>query len=178
MEGAAPGGVPGITATAASIGAAGIPQAGLVTMVIVLTSVGLPADDITLIVAADWALDRFRTMVNVLGDALAAGIIAHLCRKDLLPYSDKDILIGKIQNLPASEIPLQARKDSVFEDLGDVATEKLAVYYNIAQDILIGKIQNLPASEIPLQARKDRVFEDLGDVATEKPAVYYNIAQV
>lgn len=45
-----------ITATAASIGAAGIPQAGLVTMVIVLTSVGLPPDDITLIVAIDWVL--------------------------------------------------------------------------------------------------------------------------
>uniref|UniRef100_A0A8C7I1R9 Amino acid transporter n=1 Tax=Oncorhynchus kisutch TaxID=8019 RepID=A0A8C7I1R9_ONCKI len=71
-----------ITATAASIGAAGIPQAGLVTMVIVLTSVGLPPDDITLIVAIDWVLDRFRTMINVLGDALAAGIIGHLCRKD------------------------------------------------------------------------------------------------
>ncbi|XP_074190840.1 excitatory amino acid transporter 5 isoform X1 [Rhinolophus sinicus] len=72
-----------ITATAASIGAAGIPQAGLVTMVIVLTSVGLPTDDITIIIAVDWALrDRFRTMVNVLGDALAAGIMAHVCRKD------------------------------------------------------------------------------------------------
>lgn len=45
-----------ITATAASIGAAGIPQAGLVTMVIVLTSVGLPPDDVTLIVAIDWIL--------------------------------------------------------------------------------------------------------------------------
>uniref|UniRef100_H3CBF0 Amino acid transporter n=1 Tax=Tetraodon nigroviridis TaxID=99883 RepID=H3CBF0_TETNG len=76
-----------ITATAASIGAAGIPQAGLVTMVIVLTSVGLPPDDITLIVAIDWILDRFRTMINVLGDALAAGIIAHLCRKDF-PLGD------------------------------------------------------------------------------------------
>ncbi|XP_056427330.1 excitatory amino acid transporter 5-like [Hyla sarda] len=71
-----------ITATAASIGAAGIPQSGLVTMVIVLTSVGLPTDDITLIVAVDWALDRFRTMTNVLGDALAAGVVAHVCRQD------------------------------------------------------------------------------------------------
>ncbi|NXY75156.1 EAA5 protein, partial [Glareola pratincola] len=71
-----------ITATAASIGAAGIPQSGLVTMVIVLTSVGLPTEDITLIIAVDWALDRFRTMTNVLGDALAAGIIAHVCEKD------------------------------------------------------------------------------------------------
>ncbi|XP_077439900.1 excitatory amino acid transporter 5-like isoform X2 [Vanacampus margaritifer] len=77
-----------ITATAASIGAAGIPQAGLVTMVIVLTSVGLPTDDISLIIAVDWALDRFRTMVNVMGDALATGIMAHICRKDFIKEGD------------------------------------------------------------------------------------------
>ncbi len=47
-----------ITATAASIGAAGIPQAGLVTMVMVLETVGLPPDDITIILAVDWLLDR------------------------------------------------------------------------------------------------------------------------
>ncbi|XP_012290292.1 excitatory amino acid transporter 5 isoform X1 [Aotus nancymaae] len=94
-----------ITATAASIGAAGIPQAGLVTMVIVLTSVGLPTDDITLIIAVDWALDRFRTMINVLGDALAAGIMAHICRKDfardtgtekLLPRETKPVSLQEI----------------------------------------------------------------------------------
>ena len=47
-----------ITATAASIGAAGIPQAGLVTMVMVLDTVGLPAEDVTIILAVDWLLDR------------------------------------------------------------------------------------------------------------------------
>lgn len=45
-----------ITATAASIGAAGIPQAGLVTLVMVLDTVGLPPEDVSLILAVDWLL--------------------------------------------------------------------------------------------------------------------------
>lgn len=45
-----------IMATAASIGAAAIPQAGLVTMVMVMDCVGLPAEDISLILAVDWFL--------------------------------------------------------------------------------------------------------------------------
>uniref|UniRef100_A0A4W5NEN3 Amino acid transporter n=1 Tax=Hucho hucho TaxID=62062 RepID=A0A4W5NEN3_9TELE len=72
-----------VTATVASIGAAGVPAAGLVTMVIVLTAVGLPANDVTLIVAVDWLLDRFRTMINVLGDAYGAGIVQKLSRWEL-----------------------------------------------------------------------------------------------
>lgn len=72
-----------LTATAAAIGAAGIPQAGLVTMAIVLTAVGLPVDEITLILPIDWFLDRFRTAINVLGDAYGAGLVAHLSKQDL-----------------------------------------------------------------------------------------------
>jgi len=72
-----------ITATAASIGAAGIPQAGLVTMVMVLDTVGLPAEDVTLILAVDWLLDRFRTAINVLGDSIGAGIVYELSKADL-----------------------------------------------------------------------------------------------
>uniref|UniRef100_A0A674C5N6 Amino acid transporter n=1 Tax=Salmo trutta TaxID=8032 RepID=A0A674C5N6_SALTR len=72
-----------VTATVASIGAAGVPNAGFVTMVIVLTAVGLPANDVTLIIAVDWLLDRFRTMINVLGDAYGAGIVQKLSRREL-----------------------------------------------------------------------------------------------
>lgn len=64
-----------ITATLASIGAASIPSAGLVTMLIVLTAVGLPANDVTMIIAVDWLLDRFRTTVNIMGDGVGCGFV-------------------------------------------------------------------------------------------------------
>jgi len=64
-----------LTATLAAIGAAGIPEAGLVTMVIVLKAVGLPIEGIGLLLTIDWLLDRFRTSVNVWGDSVGAGVI-------------------------------------------------------------------------------------------------------
>lgn len=64
-----------LTATLAGIGAAGIPEAGLVTMVIVLKAVGLPLEGIGLVLAVDWLLDRFRTSVNVWGDAVGAAVV-------------------------------------------------------------------------------------------------------
>uniref|UniRef100_A0A182XIP0 Amino acid transporter n=1 Tax=Anopheles quadriannulatus TaxID=34691 RepID=A0A182XIP0_ANOQN len=72
-----------VTATAASIGAAGIPQAGLITMVMVLDTVGLPAEDVTIIIAVDWLLDRFRTTINVMCDALGTILVNSLSKKDL-----------------------------------------------------------------------------------------------
>ncbi|MEP0827407.1 MAG: dicarboxylate/amino acid:cation symporter [bacterium] len=65
-----------ITAALASIGAAGIPHAGTVTMVFVLSAVGLPIEGIGLIWAVDWFLDRCRTTVNVWGDAVGAAVIS------------------------------------------------------------------------------------------------------
>ena len=72
-----------ITATCASIGAAGIPQAGLVTMVMVLDTVGLPSHLVSMIFSVDWLLDRFRTAINVLGDSIGAGIVSHLSQDEL-----------------------------------------------------------------------------------------------
>jgi len=72
-----------LTATLAAIGAAGIPEAGLVTMVIVLRAVGLPIEGVGLILTIDWLLDRFRTTVNVWGDSVGAGVIETLEMKTI-----------------------------------------------------------------------------------------------
>lgn len=66
------------TATLAAIGAAGIPEAGLVTMVLVLQAVGLPLEGVSMILAIDWLLDRFRTTVNVWGDSVGAAVIERI----------------------------------------------------------------------------------------------------
>jgi len=67
-----------LTATLAAIGAAGIPEAGLVTMVIVLQAVDLPVEGISLILVIDWFLDRCRTTVNVWGDVIGAAVVERL----------------------------------------------------------------------------------------------------
>ncbi|MAH81615.1 MAG: dicarboxylate/amino acid:cation symporter [Rickettsiales bacterium] len=67
-----------LTAMLASVGAAGIPSAGLVTMVIVLRSVNLPLEGIGLLLPVDRILDMFRTTVNIISDSCGAMVIATL----------------------------------------------------------------------------------------------------
>ena len=57
-----------LTSIIASVGAAGIPEAGLVTMTMVFTAVGLPVQFIPVLLTVDWFLDRCRTAINVMGD--------------------------------------------------------------------------------------------------------------
>lgn len=65
-----------VTATLASIGTAGVPGVGLITLATVLQSVGLPVEGIALIIGIDRFLDMVRTAVNVTGDAVVSVIVA------------------------------------------------------------------------------------------------------
>lgn len=65
------------TATLASIGTAGIPSVGLVTLTMVFNSVGLPVEAIGMIMGIDRILDMTRTAVNITGDAVCTTIVAH-----------------------------------------------------------------------------------------------------
>jgi Na+/H+-dicarboxylate symporter len=64
-----------LTSIVASVGAAGIPEAGLVTMTLVLTSVGLPTEYVGILITVDWFLDRCRTTINVMGDMTVSALI-------------------------------------------------------------------------------------------------------
>ncbi|MDH5666590.1 MAG: dicarboxylate/amino acid:cation symporter [Nitrospira sp.] len=57
-----------LTSIVASVGAAGIPEAGLVTMTLVFNAVALPVEYIPVLLTVDWFLDRCRTAINVMGD--------------------------------------------------------------------------------------------------------------
>ena len=65
------------TATLASIGTAGVPGVGLITLSMVFNSVGLPLEGITLIMGIDRILDMTRTAVNITGDAVCTTVVAH-----------------------------------------------------------------------------------------------------
>jgi Na+/H+-dicarboxylate symporter len=77
------------TATLASIGTAGIPSVGLITLTMILTQVGLPVEGIALIIGIDRVLDMSRTTVNITGDATVACIVdqphktTHRCQRIL-----------------------------------------------------------------------------------------------
>jgi proton glutamate symport protein len=64
------------TATLAAVGAAGIPGAGMITLIAVLKSTDIPIEGIALILAPDRILDMCRTVINVAGDAMAAVVVA------------------------------------------------------------------------------------------------------
>lgn len=79
------------TATAASIGAAGVPGAGIIMLVIVLQSVHVPIEGIALILGVDRILDMARTAVNITGDAAVSVVVAHTEGKlGALHFDDED----------------------------------------------------------------------------------------
>ena len=83
-----------LTATLASIGSAAVPGAGMIMLVIVLGSVGIPTEGIALIFAVDRPLDMLRTVVNITGDSTIACAVAHTENK-----LDEALIIENKENM-------------------------------------------------------------------------------
>ncbi|XP_072534307.1 neutral amino acid transporter A [Salminus brasiliensis] len=94
-----------VTATASSVGAAGIPAGGIITIAIILEAIGLPTNDLSLMLAVDWIVDRTTTVVNVEGDALGAGILNHINEKDLKKQKQQE---GSQEEQELREVKVEA----------------------------------------------------------------------
>ncbi|XP_027287147.1 neutral amino acid transporter B(0) isoform X3 [Cricetulus griseus] len=81
-----------VTATASSVGAAGIPAGGVLTLAIILEAVSLPVKDISLILAVDWLVDRSCTIINVEGDAFGAGLLQSYVDRTKTPSSEPELI--------------------------------------------------------------------------------------
>ena len=87
------------TATLASIGTAGVPGVGLITLAMVLQQVGLPVEGIGLIIGVDRLLDMLRTVVNVSGDGMVTAVVANSeGRLDKTIFNDT----AEVENTPVS----------------------------------------------------------------------------
>jgi Na+/H+-dicarboxylate symporter len=95
-----------MTATLASVGTAGVPGVGLVTLAMVLQQVGLPVEGIALIIGVDRILDMVRTAVNVTGDASVSCIVAKSENAmDETIFNDRD---AGLLDLQASKVETQS----------------------------------------------------------------------
>ncbi|XP_076783476.1 neutral amino acid transporter B(0) [Arvicanthis niloticus] len=81
-----------VTATASSVGAAGIPAGGVLTLTIILEAVSLPVKDISWILAVDWLVDRSCTVLNVEGDAFGAGLLQSYVDRTKMPSSEPELI--------------------------------------------------------------------------------------
>eukprot|EP00092_Neocalanus_flemingeri_P040388 GFUD01043987.1.p1 GENE.GFUD01043987.1~~GFUD01043987.1.p1 ORF type:complete len:516 (-),score=93.80 GFUD01043987.1:82-1629(-) len=131
-----------LTSTAASIASASVPSAALVLMLIVLQAIDAPVQDVSLLWAIDWFVDRCRTTNNMLGDAYGAAVVAALSKKELqamdqlneknMEYEKQDIseeesLIGlsKSPSVTSNGSRVEVPEEIIVENSTDEEDEEL-----------------------------------------------------
>ncbi|XP_034473991.1 excitatory amino acid transporter isoform X2 [Drosophila innubila] len=132
-----------LTSTAASMSSASVPSAALVLLLVVLTAIDAPVQDVTLLFAVDWFVDRIRTTNNMLGDCYAAAVVEELSRKELMAldaaavnYPDLNASTpnGHLGGLLEGQTELEASNKSVMSDAVVVDMSAVMNNVNLQQD--------------------------------------------
>ncbi|XP_041920260.1 neutral amino acid transporter B(0) [Alosa sapidissima] len=114
-----------VTATASSVGAAGIPAGGVLTLAIILEAVSLPTNDISLILAVDWLVDRTCTVLNVEGDAFGAGLLQYFVDRQ----ADTEAQTGQLTEVRLDDDgPAKPENSPLIEKRGLPAAENPPAY--------------------------------------------------
>ncbi|XP_064157199.1 neutral amino acid transporter B(0) [Anguilla rostrata] len=113
-----------VTATASSVGAAGIPAGGVLTLAIILEAVGLPTNDISLILAVDWLVDRTCTVINVEGDAFGAGLLQYFVDRTAKSEEGAELSEVRLEEPPQEGSPLMAKSREDLEDGAPLAAAR------------------------------------------------------
>ncbi|KAH8360941.1 hypothetical protein KR093_000534, partial [Drosophila rubida] len=132
-----------LTSTAASMSSASVPSAALVLLLVVLSAIDAPVQDVTLLFAVDWFVDRIRTTNNMLGDCYAAAVVEELSRKELMAldaaavnYQDLNAGTpnGHHGGLLEGQTELEASNKSVMSDAVVVDMSAVMNNVNLQQD--------------------------------------------
>uniref|UniRef100_A0A3P9A2F3 Amino acid transporter n=1 Tax=Esox lucius TaxID=8010 RepID=A0A3P9A2F3_ESOLU len=120
-----------VTATASSVGAAGIPAGGVLTLAIILEAIGLPTNDISLILAVDWLVDRTCTVLNVESDAFGAGLLQWYVDRS----SEPDAVELKEVKMEGGE-PAEPEQSPLIEKHRGAGNEKADVHISDKESVM------------------------------------------
>ncbi|CAK5041929.1 unnamed protein product [Meloidogyne enterolobii] len=132
-------------ATIASLGLNSVP-AGLVSIFVILSTVGLPVKDIPLVITADWLLDRIRTSINVLGDAFVASTVSHYLEVKLKETNNKYIKNEEKREEFTNDLkkqlnnPLSSRHHSQDNNTQLISWQEQAMIDRLCGDITLNKV--------------------------------------
>merc|ERR1712001_392805 len=148
-----------LTATATSVAAASVPSAALVLMLIVLSAIDAPVQDVSLLWAVDWFVDRCRTTNNMLGDCYGAAVVEALSKKEL-EAMDKEAEKERRKELEEDverghETIMKNSKKGNSEDMNSAASE-----HSASSGSLNGSSVEVPAVIIVDDSEKEDDAED------------------
>ncbi|KAK7477592.1 hypothetical protein BaRGS_00031140 [Batillaria attramentaria] len=94
----------GVLTAIAAMAIPSVPSASIVTLVIILTSLNIPVNDIALLFAVEWFLDRMRTPCNVISHTFCAAVTYQFCKNDLDPISDQQDSSDDVTDIVTSPV--------------------------------------------------------------------------
>ncbi|XP_057335660.1 excitatory amino acid transporter isoform X2 [Microplitis mediator] len=136
-----------LTSTAASVSSASVPSAALVLLLVVLSAIDAPVQDVSLLFAIDWFVDRVRTTNNMLGDCYAAAVVEQLSKKELMAldaaaYQSETVLPATIANgcLSANRVPdpdtivVEMQDDTRISPIANISSLPVQLTRNVIEE--------------------------------------------